>query len=110
MDNLIVQISWGQMPSYCSSANIYRNYKTETVGLVDMTKQQYSDAAPPLTSTIYAREYYSNIQLHYVPFNPPGAVEGFVTNCDGLPIWQTIVYAVDYPQYNTMTDNSGYYI
>ena len=107
-DNLIIQISWGQMPSYSGYSNYYQNYKTDAG--ITMTKQQYSDAAPPLTSTIYGRDHYSNIQFHYVPFNPPGAVEGYVTNCDGLPIWKAVVYGVDYPQFYDSTDNSGYYM
>ena len=107
--NLIVQVSWGQMPGYCSFSNFYRNYKSISASSEDRSKYRYSDSPPPLDNPS-AREYYSNMRFYFEPFDPPGSLDGYVSNCDGLPIWEAIVYSVDLPQFRDTTDNAGYYI
>ncbi len=106
-ENLVVDISWGQMPNYCSYSNYYREYKNYRY-IYYLVKYRYSDAAPPLTSPSVTY-YRSNIRFYYETLPDPGTIEGYVVNCDGLPIYNAYVYAVDFPQYFDITDHSGWY-
>ena len=107
-ENLIVDISWGQMPSYCSYSNFYRNWKSYLGYPNYRVKYRYGDGTPPLTSP-YASYYRSDIRVYYMDLPDPGTVNGYVTNCDGLPIWKAVVYAIDFPEFRDTTDNSGFY-
>ena len=81
-NNLIVDVLWGDNGYYVSP--YYQTYKTDAVSANRMIIG-YADAeTPPNYDGIST--YYDNMRWYWDPLNPPGDIEGYVFNYDGLGI------------------------
>ncbi len=80
-NNVIIEVLWGDNGYYVSP--YYQTYKTN--GSVTRMIIGYADAVTPPNYS-GASTYYDNIRFYTSPLNPPGDIEGYVFNYDGLAI------------------------
>jgi len=101
-NNLIIEVSDGDNTYY--TYPYYETYKT--TGSVTRTLMGYSDTQTPAPYS-GATNDYDNMRWYWVPLNPPGNIEGYVFNYDGLSISGATVAVQGGP--STTSDASGHY-
>ncbi|MCF8234891.1 MAG: hypothetical protein K9G67_07680, partial [Bacteroidales bacterium] len=104
--NIIIDVVWGDNGYY--EYPYYRTYKDYHSGTY---RQEigYSDYETPPNHD-RTTNYYDNLRVYYLPFTPPGDVEGYVYEAESKgPLAGAIVYSIDYPQFNDTSDFTGYY-
>ena len=102
-NNLIIEVVWGDNGYYTST--YFRTYKT--LGTVNRQIVGYSDTTtPPNYSGISL--YYDNVRFYWEPLVPPGDIQGYVFNYDGLSIAGATVGIEGIG--STITDASGHYL
>jgi hypothetical protein len=81
-NNLIIEVGWGDNGYHTSP--FYQTYKTDDVSITRMLIG-YADAVTP-PEYCGASSYYDNMRWYWSFLNPPGNIQGFVFDYDGLSI------------------------
>ncbi|NOU45954.1 MAG: carboxypeptidase regulatory-like domain-containing protein, partial [Bacteroidales bacterium] len=101
-DNLIIEVVWGDTGDY--GYPYFQN--AQTLGAVNRSICGYADSETP-PNYDFTSLYYSNLAVYWIPYNPPGDIEGIVADGDGVPVANATVGVVD--GVNVATDATGYY-
>ncbi|MBP6871328.1 MAG: carboxypeptidase regulatory-like domain-containing protein [Bacteroidales bacterium] len=101
-NNIIIDVLWGDNGYWNST--YYRTYKTNAG--YNRTIIGYADSeTPPNYDGVST--YYDNMRFYWIPLIPPGNIEGYVFNYDGLSISGATVAVNGGP--STVTNAAGYY-
>ena len=102
--NIIIDIVWGDNGYY--EYPYYRTFKDD--GSVNRLSFGYADGETPPNHDRTITDY-DNLRVYYLPFSPPGNVEGYVYDMSDIPLSGAVVYAVDFPMFNDVTEQDGFY-
>jgi len=103
-NNIIIEVVWGDNGYYVSP--YYETYKTDAVSANRMIIGYADAVTPPNYSGIST--YYDNLRIYASPLNPPGNIEGYVFNYDGLTISGATVAVQGGP--STTSGADGHYL
>ncbi len=102
-NNLIIEVVWGDNGYHISP--FYQTFKTDAFSVTRMLIGYADAVTPPEYSG--ASTYYDNMRWYWSPLNPPGNIQGYVFNYDGLSIAGATIAVQNGP--STTSNANGYY-